>query len=103
EAGGGGVAAVAHEQVLRAAQRLVQVEAADGAGRAAADGALAVAVERDAQGGAAEAIDQLGGDDADDARVPAGAGGDDDTVGLGLGLLHGLDHDTLLDGATFDI
>ena len=61
------------------------------------------AVERDDQRRAGEAIDELGGDDADDAGVPARAGDDDDAVGLRLGLLHRLDEHALLHGAALDV
>ncbi len=91
--GGLPVSAVAAEQVGAALERPQHVEGRDAAARALD----LVAVDRQHDGRLVEVVDELGGDDADDAAMPALPRHDDDVVradvGIGLDQLAGLGDD----------
>ena len=100
DAGGVAVAAEPREVLAALAERVDEVEALDAPGAPLPHAAL----DADDEGGLVEALDDAGGDDADDAGVPA-FGPEDETAGTGtlLGLGDGLDEHPLLDPAAVGV
>ena len=94
------VAAEPREVLAALAERVDEVEALDAPGAPLPHAAL----DADDEGGPVEALDDAGGDDADDARVPA-LGPEDEAAGTGtlLGLGDGLDEHPLLDLAAVGV
>ena len=81
------VAAEAHQQMRAALERAEHVERGDAAARALRDAVL----DRQHDRRPMERVDELGGDDADDAAMPAVAGHDEDRARADIGIgLHDL-------------
>jgi hypothetical protein len=94
------VAPEPREVLAALAERVDEVEALDASGAPLPHAAL----DADDEGGPVEALDDAGGDDADDTGVPA-LGPEDEAAGTGtlLGLGDGLDEHPLLDLAAVGV